>query len=86
MGGPLVRVEPADVLVTALKPSDDGKAWILRLLGAGGTPVDATLVWAAPGPRGLWWSDTGEKRLRKIPGTIPVPAWGVVTVRAELPR
>ncbi len=86
VGGPLVRVEPADVLVTALKPSDDGKAWILRLLGAGGTPVDATLVWAAPGPRGLWWSDTGEKRLRKIPGTIPVPAWGVVTVRAELPR
>jgi len=79
---PLLRVEPADVLVTALKPSDDGKALIVRLFNAGAKPAGATLAWS----RQLWLSDTSEKPLRKISGDIPVPAWGVVTLRAELPR
>ena len=31
-----LKIEPADVLATALKPSDDGKALIVRLYGASG--------------------------------------------------
>jgi alpha-mannosidase len=80
---PLLRVEPADVLVTALKPSDDGRAWILRLFGASGTPANAKLTWSKPAPRMTWLSDTSEKPVEKLTGDIPVPAWGVVTVRAE---
>jgi hypothetical protein len=82
---PLLRVEPADVLVTALKPSDDGKAWIIRLFGAGGAPANAKLLWSQPAPKTVWLSDTSERPLQKLTGDIPVPAWGVVTVRAELP-
>ncbi|MFA5191449.1 MAG: discoidin domain-containing protein [Verrucomicrobiia bacterium] len=80
---PLLRVEPADVLVTALKPSDDGKAWIVRLFGAGGTPASAKLTWSKPAPRRVWLSDTSEKPLRRAAADIAVPAWGVVTLRAE---
>ena len=83
---PLLRVEPAEVLVTALKPSDDGQALIVRLFGAGGTATRARLQWSQPGPRQLWLSDTSERPLSKCPEEIPVPAWGLVTVRAALPK
>ena len=80
----LFHVEPAGVLVTALKPSDDGKALIVRLFGASGQEQSAQLSWAKA-PRELWLSDTSEKPLGKITGPVPVPAWGVVTLRVSLP-
>jgi len=80
---PLLRVEPASVLVTALKPSDDGKALIVRLFGAGNEAANAKLQWSKLAPKRLWLSDTSEKPLRKLSGDIPVPASGVVAVRAE---
>ena len=83
---PLLRVEPADVLVTALKPSDDGKAWIIRLFGAGTASSKAKLSWAQPAPKRIWLSDTSEKPLKEVGGDIPVPSLGVVTLRAELPK
>ena len=43
-----LRVEPAGVLVTALKPSDDGKAIIVRLYGASGKDAVAKLAWSSP--------------------------------------
>ena len=83
---PLLRVEPADVLVTAFKPSDDGRAWIIRLFGGGANPAIAKLEWSKPAPVRLWLSDTSEKPLQRLTGDVPVPMWGVVTLRAELPR
>ena len=74
------------MLVTGLKPSDDGKAWIVRLFGAGDQAVAAKLTWSGPSPRHVWISDTSEKPIRKITGDIAVPAFGVVTLRAELPK
>jgi hypothetical protein len=83
---PLLRVEPSDVVVTELKPSDDGRAWIVRLMGTGNGAVDARLAWAPPGPRSVWLSDTSERRRRPARDRVRVPAWGVVTLRAELSR
>jgi len=76
-------VEPDDVLVTAMKPSDDGKAWIIRLFGASGHDRDAKLIWRYPQPESLWVSDASEKPLTRVAGLIAVPAWGLVTLRAE---
>ena len=84
MAASLLRIEPAGVLVTALKPSDDGKAIVVRLFGASGQEQTAQLSWLK-GPRDMWLSDTSEKPLSKITGPVTVPAWGVVTVRAALP-
>jgi alpha-mannosidase len=80
---PRLRVEPADVVVTAFKPSDDGKASIVRLFGASGRNAQATLRWSNPAPQSVWLSETSEKPIRKIEGPIDVPAWGIVTLRAE---
>lgn len=82
-GTPWLQVQPSDVIVTALKPSDDGKAVIIRLFGASGGNALASLQWSKPAPKRLWLSDTCEKPLRKLTGAVPVPASGLVTVRAE---
>jgi alpha-mannosidase len=79
---PFLRVEPDDVLVTALKPSDDGIAWIVRLFGASGEDRHAKLVW--PGkPRKVWLSNTTESAGAEIGDSIPVSGWDVVTLRIE---
>lgn len=81
---PRLRVEPAGVMVTAFKPSDDGKAIIVRLFGASGRAEKAQLNWAAP-PQKVWLSDASEGALKPVAGSIEVPAWGLVSIRAELP-
>jgi alpha-mannosidase len=83
--GPRVTVSPAGVVVTALRPSRDGKALMLRLFGAGGAAEKAVLRWAAPKPNAVSISDLREQPIRAAGETIDVPAWGVVTLRAEMP-
>jgi hypothetical protein len=80
---PLFEVAPATVLVTALKPSDDGQAWIVRLLGAGERSEAALLRWGQRAPRAVFLSDTSERRGQPVSGPITVPAQGLVTLRAE---
>ena len=81
-----LRVEPSSVIVTALKPSEDGKAWIIRLFGASGKAQKATLIWAKPVPTAIWLSDSSERPRKKSTNRIEVPAYGIVTLRADQPR
>jgi alpha-mannosidase len=78
-------VEPAGVLVAAFKPSDDGRAWIIRFFGASGEACSARLHWRKPAPATVCLSDVSEKAGEKITGPVPVPGYGLVTLRAELP-
>lgn len=80
---PLLTVPSADVLVTALKPSDDGKALIVRLFGASNQPRTVQLSWGGRAPRAVFLSNTSEKPAGRAPDAIPVPAQGLVTLRAE---
>ena len=82
-GTPLLKVNAGGVHVVALKPSDDGNAIIARLLGTSGKTETAQLEWAKT-PKSVWISDTGEKPLAPAGSSIKVPAWGVVTLRAEM--
>ena len=79
------HLDSPTVLPIALKPSDDGKALIVRLFNASGEDGIATLSWTKPEPKQVWLSDTSERPLDAIEGPISVPGWGVVTLRAELP-
>jgi alpha-mannosidase len=82
LSGPLVQIEPADVLMVVLKPSDDGKAHILRLFGASGKDRNVRLRWSTP-PQQIWLSDSAESRVEPLIGDIAVAGWDLVTVRAE---
>ena len=84
LSGPFLRVEPADVLVLALKPSEDGKAWIVRLFGASGESRNATLAWSSsPATGNTWRSNLAEEQLSLESGEITVAGWELVTLRVE---
>ncbi len=78
-----VSVDSSEVIVEALKPSDDGKALIVRLFGASGTNHSVKLKWPSGEPKSLNLSDTSERAGAKVSGNIPVPGFGIVTLRAE---
>lgn len=80
---PFLQIEPSDVLALALKPSEDGKAWIVRLFGASGEERKARLHWSTPAPPRLWLSDLSEKPIEPVEGEIAVAGWDLVTVRAD---
>jgi hypothetical protein len=82
-GTPFLRVEPEDVIVTALKPSDDGRAVIVRLFGASTRARSATLKWGGPQPVAVFLSDTSEHAGKEVGSRIEVPASGLVSLRAE---
>ena len=82
---PRLTLEGASAVVTAFKPSDDGKAWIIRLYGAGGKAERVKLSWADPKPAAVFQSDLSEKPRTPQVGPVEVPAWGLVTLRAERP-
>ena len=79
-------VGPREVIVAAFKPSGDGKAWIVRLFGAGPKATKATLTWGDPAPKAVWLSNLAEDQGARITGPVDVPAHGIVTLRADLPQ
>ncbi len=74
-----------EVLITALRPSRDGRALIVRLFGASGKDQKTRLEWSEPKPRSVSLSNTAEQPGQAVIGPIEVPAWTIVTLRAELP-
>jgi hypothetical protein len=85
LGSPF-RLESRDVVITALKRSDDGRALVIRLLGASGKDATAEIVWRDPKPTQVWLSDSREQRLCRLDDPVLVPGSGVVTLRADLPQ
>jgi hypothetical protein len=81
----LLRVEPAGVVVETIKPSDDGRGWIVRLRGASGRAEKAKLHWRAGLRPRMTLTDISERPGTPILGPIDVPPSGLVTVRADRP-
>jgi len=77
----ILSVKPAGVIVTAFKPSYDGKARIVRLFNAGERPEKARLIWAEPEPKTVWLSNLAEKELSRITGPIEISPYEIVTLR-----
>ena len=80
-----LQVGGPGVLVSAMKPADEGRAVIVRLYGASGKDARAKLAWSDPAPKKVWLSDAGEQPLQEAGPEIEVPGWGIVTLRAEMP-
>jgi alpha-mannosidase len=80
---PRLQLSSDTVVVSALKPSDDGKGYVVRLFGASGKTQKVTLAWSEPAPGRVWLSDTSEKRRQAVGNSIEVPGWGLVTLRTD---
>jgi len=83
--GPRFTIDSGGTIVTALLPSEDRKALVVRLFGASGKADRVTFHWAAPVPKKVLRSDAAEQPLEELAGPVEVPGWGIVTLRAELP-
>ncbi|OHB70156.1 MAG: hypothetical protein A2V70_14855 [Planctomycetes bacterium RBG_13_63_9] len=81
-----LRLDSDAVIVQSFKPSRDGKAWIVRLFGASGRPSNVALTWADPQPAAVSVSNFAEEQGKQLTGAIEVSAYGLVTLRAELPQ
>jgi len=81
---PPFKLSSDKVVVTAFKPSDDGRALIVRLWGTGRHAGPSRITWGSPAPRKVFLSDLSERPLQEAGPNIDVPPHGIVTLRAEL--
>lgn len=79
----LLKLSSDDVIVTALKPADQGNAWIVRLYGASGKDKTVKLTWGDRNPSAVTLTDTSERPGEKIDNQLSVPGYGLVSLRAE---
>lgn len=81
---PLLTVSNNDVIVQALKPSEDGKAWIVTLFNSSGRQAATSLQWSAQ-TGAMHYSNTAELPLAPVQRDIDIAPWDLVTVRVERP-
>jgi len=79
----LLRVEPSNVIVTAFKPSADGKAKIIRFFNPGGRTEKVTLTWAGPESQTVCRSNLAEEKGPRVVGPIEMTAYEIVTLRVS---
>lgn len=78
----LLTIGSSSIVVESLRPSVDGKAWMVTLYNPTATTSTATLSWSVPtGAAHL--SNTSETVLAPVTGAIDVDGQDVVTVRVE---
>jgi hypothetical protein len=82
-GRSLLELSSPDVVVASIKPSNDGQGTIVRLFGAAGRPALVSVRWDETPRRHLWLSNLGEEKTAPVSGAVYVPAYGLVTLRAE---
>ncbi len=71
------------VIVTALKPCDDGKGKMLTLFNSSESSVKTKLVSEKSPIQHVWLTNSGEDKTQEINSNIEIPAWGVVMIRVD---
>ena len=79
---PRLQLSSKQVIVQVLKPSDDGKAWMVSLFNPSAEPQLTSLQWSLP-VKGTSYSNTAETPLAPVSGDITIAPQDVVTVRVE---
>jgi len=82
---PFLRLSTDQVVVTGLKPSDDGKAVVVRLHNASAGEQQVTLEWGSK-PRSVRFTDTSERPRGTVNQPVRIPAHGLTALRVEFDR
>jgi len=80
----LFRVEGEGVVVTSVKPSRDGKAFMVRLFNTSGETRKARLAWTSA-PRETWLSNPMEEEVARLNGPVELVNYEVATLRTVMP-
>ena len=81
----VIKVEPANIIVTAFRPSEDGRDWIVRLFNTSDQAGKAIVTWSKTKPDAVWLSNLAGEKIDKAAGPIEIAAYDFVTLRALLP-
>jgi len=81
---PLLAISDPRVVASALKPSEDGKALVVRLWCVGDKPARVRLRWRPGVVKSVYWSNAGEEPMKPASDRISLAGWEVATLRAEL--
>ena len=76
-----LAVEPGSFVATSLKPSADGKAWVLRLLNASERVEALRLSGPALNRGRVFLSDLGETEGVQVSTPLEVSGFGILTLR-----
>jgi len=76
----LLTIDNSNIFVSALKPSDDGKAVILRLRSLSANPENVTIGWPAGVPTTIRYSDFREEAGETAGSKLKVLPYGAVTL------
>ncbi|MFO7976265.1 MAG: polysaccharide lyase family protein [Candidatus Hydrogenedentota bacterium] len=79
--GSLLRVQPEQVFVTNLKPSDDGNAYIARLYNVSNETQHARISSGNKTFEELYLTDLNESVQESVQETVDVPPHGMTTIR-----
>ncbi|MCC6125101.1 MAG: hypothetical protein IT426_09075 [Pirellulales bacterium] len=74
---------PDNVIIASMKPSDDGKAIVLRLYEVGGKNTEFELRGNGPEAKAVWLSNPFEEPITPVSGKIAIPGKGVIALRVE---
>jgi alpha-mannosidase len=77
-----LSLDPDTVILTAFKPSDDGKALIIRLWNPTDHPQTARLNWKQP-VQHVWLSSAREEQGAAAPESISLAKFDLATLRVE---
>jgi len=78
-----LQLDSINVLVTSMKPSKDGQAVLIRLYNPGEKTESVHFIWGWKKPESLYKSSPFEEKGQEIRETFTVPAFGIITLRAE---
>jgi alpha-mannosidase len=79
----LFEVRPDTVIVSSVRPSEDGNALMIRLYNASESAQSAAIVWGSYQASRTYLSSPFEEKGRPVSGTIELPPFGIMTFRAE---
>lgn len=78
----LLQLSSKNITVLVLKPSEDGKAWIVTLFNPGDKNERTTLQWSSQ-VKSTSYSNTGEIPFGPAPNELELGALEVMTLRVE---
>lgn len=79
---PRLRLSSEKIVALVLKPSTDGKAWMVTLFNPDDQPQSTTLNWAGS-VGAAHYSNTAEEAQAAVDGQITLAGQDVVTIRVE---
>jgi alpha-mannosidase len=76
----LFSIEPRDIVVTMMKPVDEGKKVIVRFFNASAEEKTAKFIWGSIQPKEVYLSNLFEVLLEKLGDSISIPGYGIKTI------